>query len=84
MKPIHKANKPSNLDLSYCPVSLTSNMCKLMEKIVAKRLRWYLEKNNLIDILQVSFGSRERTADHHLRLHDAIYKAIANKLSVLW
>ena len=26
-------------------------MCKLMEKIVAKRLRWYLEKNNLINIL---------------------------------
>ena len=54
-----------------------------MEKIVAKRLRWYLEKNNLIDVLQVSFRSRRRTADHHLRLHDAIYKAIANKLSVL-
>ena len=36
--PIHKVNKPSNLALSYRPISLTSNMCKLMEKIVAKRL----------------------------------------------
>ena len=36
--PIHKANKPSNVASSYRPISLTSNMCKLMEKIVAKRL----------------------------------------------
>ena len=80
MIPIHKANKPSNLALSYRPTSLTSNMCKL---IVAKRLRWYLQKNNLINILQSGFRSRRRTTDHLLRLHDAIYEAIANKRSVL-
>ena len=70
--PIHKANKPSNLALSYRPISLTSNTCKLMEKLVAERLRWYLEKNNLINILQSGFRSRRRTTDHLLRLHDAI------------
>ena len=39
-------------------------------------------KKNLINILQSGFRSRRRTTDH-FRLHDAIYKDIANKLSVL-
>ena len=43
----------------------------------------YFEKNNLMNILQSGFRSRRRTTDHLLRLHDAIYKAIANKRSVL-
>ena len=81
--PIHKANKPANLSVSYRPISLTSNLCKLMEKIVATRLKWFLEKNNLLNNLQSGFRSRRRTTDHLLRLHDAIYKALANKRSVL-
>ena len=44
---IHKANKPADLSVSYRPISLTSNLCKLIEKIVATRLRWFLEKNKL-------------------------------------
>ena len=42
--PIHKANKPANIAMSYRPISLTSNLCKLMEKMVATRLKWCLEK----------------------------------------
>ena len=77
--PIHKTNKPANLSLSYRPISLTSNLCKLLEKIVATRLRWFLDKNNLLHTLQSGCRSRRRTTDHLLRLHDATYKTLANK-----
>ena len=54
-----------------------------MEKIVVQRLNWYLERNDLISEFQSGFRSRRRTTDHILRLHDIIYKAMANKRSVM-
>ena len=81
--PIHKPNKPNHLPSSYRPISLTSTMCKLMEKMVENRLSWYLEKNNLINNFQCGFRKRRRTTDHILRLHDTIYKALANKRFVI-
>jgi len=54
-----------------------------MKKIVATRLKWYLKKYKLLNNLQSGFRSRKRTTDHLLRLHDAVYKALANKRSVL-
>ena len=47
------------------------------------RLRRFLEKNILLHTLQSGFRSRRRTTDRLLRLHDATYKASANKRSVL-
>ena len=47
------------------------------------KTKWCLEKNNLFNNLQSGFRSRRRTTDHLIRLHDAIYKALANKRFVL-
>ena len=54
-----------------------------MEIIVAKRIIWYLEINNLINSSQAGFKSRRRTTDHIIRLHDIVYKALANERSVI-
>ena len=81
--PIHKNGKPIQHPLSYRPISLTSNLCKTMEKIVAKRLTWYLEHNNLIHLSQSGFRHRRRSTDNLIRLHDTIYKALANDRSVM-
>ena len=73
--PVHKPNKQTNLPSSYRPISLTSHMCKLMERMVTVRLRWYLEKNTLIQE-QSGFRERRRPTDHLLRLHDTVHKAL--------
>ena len=81
--PLHKPNKPVNLPQSYRPISLTSHICKLMERMVAAQLRWYLEKNNILNKYQSGFRERRRPIDHLLNLHDTVYKALANQRSVL-
>ena len=76
--PIPKLNKPSCLPSSYRP-----NACKLMEKMIVRRLKWYLEYNNFLDIKQSGFRERRRTTDHILRLHDAVQKSLADKHHLL-
>ena len=81
--PLHKPNKPTILPSSYRPISLTSHLCKLMERMVTVRLGWYLESNNLLNQYQSAFRDRRRPLDHLLRLHDAVHKALTNQRSVL-
>jgi len=55
--PIYKG-KGSKLDVSnYRPISLTNVFCKLMEKIVRKRIVDYLNANELISAAQSGFRS---------------------------
>lgn len=70
--PIPKQGKPTTTPENLRPISLTSCLCKLLEKIVSKRFDWYLESNNLITKEQ-SGGRRKRsTLDQLLLLQDEI------------
>jgi len=80
---IPKPNKPAHLPSSYRPISLTSNVCKLFEKMLVCRLNWFLEYHNVLHISQSGFRQRRKTTDHLLRLHAAIHKSMANKHNVL-
>ena len=81
--PIYKPNRPIRSPTSYRLISLTSSLSKIMEKIINKQFIWYLETNNLLTPYQSGFRSRRRTTDHIMRLHDTVYKALANERSVL-
>ena len=81
--PIHKPNKPTHLPSSYRPISLTCTLCKLIEKMVANRLKWYMEFNSIYSPEQSGFRNRRRTLDHVLRLHDVVKKALCERRSVL-
>src|SRR6218665_2960946 len=63
---------------SYCPISnqikmllililidlsLTSTMCKVMERLVTNRLQWFVEKNNLLSKNQSGFRKNRSTVD---------------------
>ena len=81
--PILKPNKSKSDPASYRPIALTSNLCKLMERMVVTRLNWFLEKYNLLNRFQSGFRKKRNTIDQLLRLSDSIIKSLSNKSFVL-
>ena len=81
--PIYKKGKDKHDTKSYRPISLTSNLGKIMERLVTKRLYWYLEKNHLINPFQNGFRKNKNTQEQLFRLQNNIRNALNNKLSVL-
>ena len=53
--PILKVGKIPTNPNSYRPTALTNTMCKLMEKIINYRPRWFLETKQLISKFQSGF-----------------------------
>ena len=54
-----------------------------MERMVANRLYWYLEKNNLINPFQNGFRENKNTQEQLFRLQNSIRNALNNKFSVI-
>ena len=77
--PIHKIGKPKNQPSSYRPISLTSCICKLLERIINARLMWFLEKNNILNDGQAGFRSRRSTEDQVTHLAQQIEQGFQNK-----
>ena len=77
--PIPKTGKDTTNPQNYRPISLTSCLCKTMERIINSRLTWYLEKNNLITNLQTGFRKKRGTIDHLIRLETFIREAFIKK-----
>ena len=62
--PIPKPNKDHIDPLSYRPIALTSCLCKVLERMINKRLIWYLEKYRIPDKSQCGFRKHRSTTDH--------------------
>ena len=68
IKPLLKDGKEPEHPESYRPISLTACIGKLLEKIIADRLKDYLENNNLLNPVQAGFRSDRCTEDQILKL----------------
>ncbi len=77
-----KPGKSGCLPNDYRPISLTSCLCKLLERMVNFRLMWYLESKNLSPC-QFGFRRARNTADPLTHIDTYIESAFARRESVL-
>ncbi|UYV79947.1 GRIN2B [Cordylochernes scorpioides] len=64
--PIKKLDKSADDPKNYRPISLTSICCKLMEKIILRRLTYHLDTKNLLPEEQYGFRKGHGTIDQVL------------------
>ena len=70
--PIHKMGKPLNSSTSFRPISRTSCVSKLFERIILSRLLFFLESNSILSPCQAGFRPGRSTLDQILFLSQFI------------
>ena len=70
--PIHKMKKPLDSPGSFWPISLTSYVSKLFERIILLRLLFFLESNSILSPRQAGFRPGRSTLDQILYLSQSI------------
>ena len=70
--PIHKMGKPLDSPASFRPISLTSCVSKLFERIILSRLLFFLESNSILSPRQAGFRPGRSTLDQILYLSQSI------------
>ena len=70
--PIHKIGKPLDSPASFRPISLTSCVSKLFERIILSRLLFFLESNSILSPRQAGFRPGWSTLDQILFISQSI------------
>ncbi|KZR99972.1 putative Pol protein, partial [Daphnia magna] len=81
--PLLKPGKPAEDPTSYRPISITSCLCKAMERLIANRLHWFLETKGLINKEQAGFRRGCSTYDHIIQLESDIKRSFSQKQSTV-
>ena len=81
--PIPKPGKDHAEPTNYRPIALTSCLCKTLERMINKRLIWYLESNNLLSRYQSGFRTGRSTNDNLVKLETFIRDAFVKKEHVV-
>ncbi|XP_072030407.1 uncharacterized protein [Amphiura filiformis] len=68
-------NDPAN----YCPVSLTSVTCKLMEHVLASSIRGYLDDNNILSTSQHGFRKKHSCETQLLGTVEDLTRSLDNR-----
>ena len=76
MIPIQKPGKDKTSILSYRPITLLSCIGKLMERMIQRRLEWFVESNQILAAQQSGFRKDKSTMDVLLQLEHNIRKAM--------
>ena len=77
--PIHKPGKPTSSPSSLRPISLTSCISKLFERLILSRLTFHLESNHLLSTYQAGFRPGRSPLDQILILPQSIRDGFQKK-----
>lgn len=77
--PIRKPGKDGTIPASYRPISLTNVLCKILERIVVKRLHAKLTQSGKLDKFQCGFKPGNSTTDSLIHLSEEIKTGFAQK-----
>ena len=82
--PIPKPGKDPEEPNNYRPIALTSCLCKTLERLINKRLTWFLEStNDHISRFQSGFRTDRSSTDNLVRLETFIRDAFIKKEHVV-
>ena len=81
--PLPKPNKDSTNKNNYRPIALTSQLCKIMERMVNERLIYYLNKSGYLSNFQCGFRKNRNCLDHLIRLETYIREAFGRGEQVI-
>jgi hypothetical protein len=71
---IHKKDGMSNDPCQYRPISPTSCICKLAERMIKSRLYHFLESKKLLSVYQSGFRRHRDCADNLLNVTEMVEK----------
>lgn len=77
--PILKPGKDKSSPTNYRPISLANSLSKLLQKMVNRRLIWFLETKNLLIDEQCGFRQHRSTVDQIMLLRNEIETTFENK-----
>ena len=79
--PLFKKGKKSDVN-NYRPVSLTSQLCKILEKIIKRHIDQYLNLNDLISNSQHGFRDGKSCLTNLLQLNDYVTRLLDENIPV--
>lgn len=80
--PVHKDGSKDVIN-NYRPISLTSNIAKILEKLIKIRLVSFLTKYNILSNYQFGFTQNKSTDDATSLLCSSVYDALDNSRSCI-
>ena len=83
--PIHKGGSRSEAK-NYRPISLTSHLTKIFERVIREKLVKFLEENNLLNANQHGFRSRRSCLTQLMENYDKILNMVekGNNVDVIY
>ena len=73
---LHKPGKPKSEITSYRPLSLTSSLGKILEKIITNRVKDWCNENDIINKQQNGFRSKRNTNNNLFKLTQSLKQNI--------
>lgn len=78
--PIKKPGKCPSSPSSYRPISLTNTLIKLLERMIGKRLTWFLDSSSYLTPVQCGSRKGRSVTDHLVRASSHILDGFVHRL----